>query len=201
MHQTLHWSAHRAKTMLDANPTAAHHFTASPLQRIHWMITKHPQNGSLKGISTLMLAAGQQTKLMKVQPSCWIRFYKKKMLYIISLISRGCVGGCKSCVHPHHLALPCLYCISAFQIPLRAMSRISTVVCTDIAHPDCTWTAARRPRRPVAAPLSRGATKHDKGICSILRLLTVTIMVTVTYWFLLIWVISGIWQIFSWFEQ
>ena len=31
------------------------------------MITKHPQNGSSKGISTLKLAAGPQEKLMKTQ--------------------------------------------------------------------------------------------------------------------------------------
>ena len=31
------------------------------------MITKHPQNGSSKSISTLKLAVGQQGKLMKMQ--------------------------------------------------------------------------------------------------------------------------------------
>ena len=51
--------------MLDANPPVAHHLRW--IWRIYWMITKYPQNGSSKGISTLKLAAGQQGKLMKTQ--------------------------------------------------------------------------------------------------------------------------------------
>ena len=43
----------------------AHHL--SRIRRIYQMITKHPQNGSSKGISTLKLAAGPQGKLMKTQ--------------------------------------------------------------------------------------------------------------------------------------
>ena len=37
--------------------------------QFHQMILKHPQNGSLKGISTLLLASGPQGKLMKTQVS------------------------------------------------------------------------------------------------------------------------------------
>ena len=36
-------------------PTVAHHLMASLFQTIHRMIMKHPQNGSSKGISTLLL--------------------------------------------------------------------------------------------------------------------------------------------------
>ena len=53
--------------MLSTNPTSAHHLMASLILVIYQMITKHPQNGSLKGISTLLLAAGQQGKFMKTQ--------------------------------------------------------------------------------------------------------------------------------------
>ena len=47
--------------------TAAHHLMASLIQTIHQMIKKHPQNGSSMATSTLLLAAGQQGKLMKPQ--------------------------------------------------------------------------------------------------------------------------------------
>ena len=67
MHQTLNWSAYQARTMLDTNSTVAHHLIASLIRTIYLMITKHPQNGSLKSLSTLLLAAGQQRKLMKTQ--------------------------------------------------------------------------------------------------------------------------------------
>ena len=45
-----------AKKMLNVKPTAAHHLIASQIQTIYQMIRKHPQNGNLKGISTLLLA-------------------------------------------------------------------------------------------------------------------------------------------------
>ena len=53
--------------MLDTNPNAAHHLIASQIRTIYLMITKHPQNGSSKGISTLLLAAGPKGKFMKTQ--------------------------------------------------------------------------------------------------------------------------------------
>ena len=53
--------------MLNANHTVAHHLTASLIQTIYQTITKHPQNDSSKGISTLKLAAGSQGILMKTQ--------------------------------------------------------------------------------------------------------------------------------------
>ena len=53
--------------MLDANPIVAHHLIASRIQGIYRMIMKHPQNGSSKGISTLLLAAGPQGKLMTTE--------------------------------------------------------------------------------------------------------------------------------------
>ena len=37
--------------MLNANPTAAHHLTASLIWTTYLMIMEHPQNGSSKGIS------------------------------------------------------------------------------------------------------------------------------------------------------
>ena len=45
--------------MLNANPTAAHHLMASLAPTIHRMISglKNLQNGSSKGISTLLLAS------------------------------------------------------------------------------------------------------------------------------------------------
>ena len=46
------------------NPTAAHHLMASLIWTIYQRIVKLPQNGSLKGISTLLLPASQQGKLM-----------------------------------------------------------------------------------------------------------------------------------------
>jgi len=49
----------------NARRDAAHHL--SLIRRIYRKITKHTQNGSSKGISTLKLAAGQQGKLMKTQ--------------------------------------------------------------------------------------------------------------------------------------
>ena len=53
---------------LNKNSTSAHHhLIASLLQTIHWMILKHPQNGSSNDISTLLLADGSQGKLMKTQ--------------------------------------------------------------------------------------------------------------------------------------
>ena len=53
--------------MLDENPTGAHHLRVSQILRIYQMITKHPQNGSSKGKTTLKLASGQQGKLLKTQ--------------------------------------------------------------------------------------------------------------------------------------
>ena len=44
--------------MLDAISTAAYHLIANPIQMIYQMITKHAQKWSLKGISTLLMAAG-----------------------------------------------------------------------------------------------------------------------------------------------
>ena len=70
MHLILNRPAYRAKKMLNPNPTAAHHLIASLIRTIYQMITKHPQNDSSKGISTLLLAAcpgGPQGKLMKRQ--------------------------------------------------------------------------------------------------------------------------------------
>ena len=65
MHQTLNQSAYRAKTIFNTYPPVAHHL--SWILRIYWIIVKHPQNGSKKGISTLKLAAGPQGKLMKIE--------------------------------------------------------------------------------------------------------------------------------------
>ena len=45
----------------------AHHLIASLILMIHRMILKNLQNISSKGISTLLLAAGPQGKLMKTQ--------------------------------------------------------------------------------------------------------------------------------------
>ena len=66
-HQTLNWSGYQTKKMLNTNPPAAPHVIASLIQKIYLMLTKHPQNGSAKGISMLQLATGQQGKLMKTQ--------------------------------------------------------------------------------------------------------------------------------------
>ena len=50
--------------MLNVNPTAAHHLVASlmVILTIYLMTTKYPQNGSSKGISTLLLVTGQQLR-------------------------------------------------------------------------------------------------------------------------------------------
>ena len=56
--------------MLNANPTAAHHLMASDaslIQTMYLMITKYPQNGSLKSISTFAAGADQQRKPKKTQ--------------------------------------------------------------------------------------------------------------------------------------
>ena len=45
--------------MLDADAPAAHH--PSRIWKNYRKITKHPQNGSSKGISTLKMAAGQDS--------------------------------------------------------------------------------------------------------------------------------------------
>ena len=66
-HQALNRSAYLALTMLDTNPIMADHLMASLIQTIYRMIMKHRQNGSLKGISTLLLPAGLQRKLMNTQ--------------------------------------------------------------------------------------------------------------------------------------
>ena len=55
------------KTTLDANPTAEQHLIVSPIRTIYWKITNHPQNGTSKGIFTLLLVPGPQGKLMKTQ--------------------------------------------------------------------------------------------------------------------------------------
>ena len=47
--------------------SAAHHLIASRIRRVHRMITKYPQYGSLKGISTLLVAADPQGKFMTTQ--------------------------------------------------------------------------------------------------------------------------------------
>ena len=65
MHQTLISSAYRAKTIFYANPPVAHHL--SQIRRFYLMIKKHPQNGSSKGMSFFLLAAGPQGRLMKTQ--------------------------------------------------------------------------------------------------------------------------------------
>ena len=53
--------------MLNEIPLAAHHLIASMIQMIHLMVLKNQQNGSSKGISTLLLVAGLQGNLMKTQ--------------------------------------------------------------------------------------------------------------------------------------
>ena len=52
---------------LNKNPTAAHHHIASLIWTIHRMILEISQNRSLKGTSTLLIAAGQQEKRLKMQ--------------------------------------------------------------------------------------------------------------------------------------
>ena len=53
----LNWLVYLAKTKLNVNPTVAHNLITSRIQRIYLMITKHGQNGSSKGISTLLMMA------------------------------------------------------------------------------------------------------------------------------------------------
>ena len=65
--QTLNRSAYCAKMTLNDNPTATHHLMANLIQTTRLMIMKHPQNGSSKGISTLLLVAGPEGNLMKTQ--------------------------------------------------------------------------------------------------------------------------------------
>ena len=54
-----------AKMTLNEYPTVAHDdLVASLIQTMHQMILKHPLYGSSKRISTLLLAASQQGKLI-----------------------------------------------------------------------------------------------------------------------------------------
>ena len=68
----------RKCSLLNANPTAAHHLMASLIRTIYRMIMKHPQNGRSKGTSILQLPrspcghvpagpSGPQRKLMNMQ--------------------------------------------------------------------------------------------------------------------------------------
>ena len=108
----LNWSVYLAKIMLKSSKDntqencTAHHLIASLIQMIH-MTLKHPQNGSLKGISTLLLATCQQGKLMSTQSGhLWrISIYQLFLLVFLSTAWKvftiwqlNLTGNCSNCL-------------------------------------------------------------------------------------------------------
>ena len=95
--------------MLNVNPTAAHHLVVSlmVILTIYLMITKYPQNGISKGISTLLLVTGQQGKLLKMQFgqrwrssinqllflfTAWLQFCGQTLQEIVETANSGKIG-------------------------------------------------------------------------------------------------------------
>ena len=82
--------AYQAKITLNEIPFAAHHLIAILIQTIHKMILKNLQNGSSKGISTLLLVADADlaameeqflTSLILIIPTVPVPVHHMEMLY------------------------------------------------------------------------------------------------------------------------